>query len=236
MSESSDTSAKLIASHTVVLLNTQNPSSHSRCTGTLISNNVVLTAAHCIPEKNTDLWIVTSKYEFALLERHAVTKIIKHDLYKTFDRPRENQPNYDLALVQFAGKLPENYTPSKWVTNFHTAETRFWLAVAGYGETKAFAGDSGELRLSRISVYDFNSQNHYFKADQGNGFGICKGDSGGPVFIQLNDNYLILGVVSGVENKTPQGGTPSEHCRGISYFNSTIFYQHWIETSLNSLH
>ena len=46
-------SAKM-QSHTVVVLNAQIPGTHSRCTGTLIAKNVVLTAAHCVPPTLND--------------------------------------------------------------------------------------------------------------------------------------------------------------------------------------
>ncbi len=223
---------QLIASHTVALLNTQNANFHSRCTGTLIKSNVILTAAHCIPDQVEDLWVVTSVYEFSIAQRHPVIRVIKHDLYKSFHLPREGMPNYDLALVEFSGELPATYRPTSWVTSWQNQQQRFSLPVAGYGETKAQKGDAGELRIGKIIVFDYDVQKHYFRADQLSGEGICKGDSGGPVFLKIDQNFYIVGVVSGIENKTANGGIPNQQCEGISYFNSTLFYQNWIETSL----
>ena len=169
-----------MASHTVVLLNTQSLSMHSRCTGTLIAKNIILTAAHCVDADENALWIVSSIYEFSVSERHAVTKIIRHEDYNSFSRPDDANANHDLALVQFSGNLPDFYKPTSWVTRFNPTANRFRLPVAGYGETLEGLGDSGELRTGQATVFDFNSTASYFKADQSNQEGICKGDSGGP--------------------------------------------------------
>lgn len=221
-----------MASHTVVLINTENPSSHSRCTGTLLNPNIILTAAHCVATSPSNLWVVTSVYEFAVAERHAVTQIKVHEGFNQFDKPSDLQANHDLALVQFSGVLPSGFSPTTWVSSFPTVQTRFWLPVAGYGETHEGQGDSGELRLGKVTIFDYSSKQSYFKGDQSSAEGICKGDSGGPAFLKIKDEFFILGIVTAIENRTLSGGTTFERCQGISYFNSTLFYQDWISATL----
>ena len=170
-----DSDLAKIASHTVVLLNTASLSMHSRCTGTLITKNIILTAAHCVDAEESSLWVVTSIYEFAVSERHAVTRVIRHESYHSFSRPEDSKANDDLALVQFSGDLPSFYQPTTWVSTFNPANRRFWLPVAGYGESLEGQGDSGELRIGKVTVFDFSSGASYFKVDQSSREGICKG-------------------------------------------------------------
>lgn len=214
-------------SHTVVLLNTQNASTHSRCTGTLIEKNIILTAAHCIPETLDNLWVVPAQFEFAVLERHAVVDKIIHESYKKFDLPKFNAPNYDLALVKFSGDLPEGYQPTTWINSFNTTADRFWLFVAGYGDSQENKGDVGEIRFSQAIIENnhLNANQSFMAGNQSFAKGICKGDSGGPAYIKKDNKFYVLGVVSAVTGA----------CFGTSYFNQTQFYNEWIQDSLKTL-
>lgn len=214
-------------SHTVVVLNAQNPSRHSRCTGTLIAKNVALTAAHCVPKSLENFFVVPSIYEFAGSMRRSVVKAVVHENYKAFDLPKFNQPNWDIALVQFEGDLPVEYRPTTWVASFAFSLDRFWLYVAGYGITQDGKDDSGELRFSRVIVEEAKSvaTQSFLKGNQSGGEGICKGDSGGPAYVKIKDQFYVLGIVSAIV-----GG-----CRGQSYFNQTLYFQNWIQQSLSQL-
>ncbi len=220
-----------MASHTVAVLNTQNPNSHSRCTGTLIAHNVVLTAAHCVPKNLNNLWIVTSPFEFAVVEQKAVVQTVT-------ERPATLPANeeFDLALVRFSGTLPKTYTPTSFVTAFSAPSARFYLSVAGYGESLSHADDAGELRFGLALIYDWNPNLSQFHADQTNGLGVCHGDSGGPAYVKIKDDYFVLGVVSAVAGLTPAGASVADECKGKSFFSSTIYFQKWIADGLKKLH
>jgi hypothetical protein len=217
-----------IQSHTVVILDTTDSSRFSRCSGTLIGPNTVLTAAHCVDAQIQNLAVVTSIYEFALSERKAVVKKpLVHPKYNSFDIPRVNQPNYDLALVQFEGLLPAGYAPAQWSQNDLVGQDRFWLFVAGYGETAEGQDDAGEIRFSRVTIENaaFNQQQSFMIGNQRGGEGICKGDSGGPAYQKVNGNFLVTGIVSAIT-----GG-----CNGMSFFNKTSYYGDWIQQAFAAL-
>lgn len=218
---------QIMKSHTVVVLNSQNSSSHSRCTGTLIAKNVVLTAAHCIPQSLENFWIVTSEYEFAVMEQKPVTKVIVHEDYKSFDVPGLNKPNSDIALVQFAGDLPAGYAPTSFIDTFNPSVDHFWLYVAGYGVSSDRIFDAGELRFSRVTIENalFNANQSFMRGNQSMSEGICKGDSGGPAYIKIQDEFYVIGVVSAIV----------DGCTGTSYFNQTLFYNEWIKINLSTL-
>lgn len=214
-------------SHTVVLLNSQNSSKHSRCTGTLIDAHIILTAAHCVPDSLENLWVVPSIYEFAVLEQHpVVAKIVSAD-YRSFDIPKVNAPNNDIALIKFSGNLPAEYKPTTWITSFTPSENRFWLYVAGYGVSSEPAADSGELRFSKVTIENnlLNLSQSFMTGNQSNGEGICKGDSGGPAYIKKGNQFFVVGIVSAIAGS----------CAGTSYFNQTQFYNTWIQDNLDTL-
>lgn len=216
-----------IQSHTVVILNTQTPGVHSRCTGTLIAANVVLTAAHCVPKNLNNIFVVPSIYEFSVASRLKAVNSIVHEKYNSFNVPQLNQPNWDIALIRFEGNLPPEYKPTVWMSSFTPNIDRFWLYVAGYGKSADKKDDTGELRFSRVTIEQalFNINQSFLQGNQNNGEGICNGDSGGPAFIKIQDRFYVLGITSAIVRG----------CQGTSYFNQTTYYKDWIESSLNQI-
>ena len=219
-----------MVSHTVALLDGQG-SEYKRCTGTLIADNVILTAAHCLPAKLDSLWVVPSTVEYDALKRMPVVEVIK-------DRPA-NLPastHFDLALAKFEGTLPTDYKPTTYARSFNPGTSSpFFLSIAGYGETFSGANDEGELRLGMALIFNYAPNIPEFRADQTNGMGICQGVSGGPAFVQIDGQYQVLGVVSATAAVNRQGMKVQDGCKGISFFQSTIFYQDWIATNLKKL-
>ncbi len=161
------------------------------------------------------------------MERKPVIRVIVHEDYKSVEQLQQDRPNSDLALVQFAGELPAGYAPTSWINVFTPTTDRFWLYVAGYGVSDLAQADSGELRFSKVTIENaiLNKEQSFFQGNQSDGFGICKGDSGGPAYMKIQNEFYVIGVVSAI-----QGG-----CKGTSFLNQTLYYANWIQQSLTRL-
>ena len=207
-----------MAQSTIAVLDTTSSHAFSRCTGTLLENNLILTAAHCVQSLPKNLWIVFSTYESSILDRRAVIKIETLKSYKSFGLPTLQKQNNDLALIQFEGAVPSKYKPRRlkdlvqptynWPADANKVVRGF---VAGYGISDQNKSDAGELRFAGVSFDQPQMfKTHFIKSKPQLSEGICKGDSGGPLFIIDEKKQLrLVGVTSAIQGS----------CHGNSYYN-----------------
>lgn len=115
----------------------------SFCTGSLIGNNFVLTAAHCVQTKPSRLKIVFG------LELDAIMWTHEPDIFQTYTRSVVGfkvHPHYipeelenkemdwgDIAIIKFSGSLPPGYKPVQLLEDDSILKRGLEVAVAGYG-------------------------------------------------------------------------------------------------------
>jgi secreted trypsin-like serine protease len=194
------------------------------CTGTALTRDLVLTAAHCVTAK-LDYQVKT----FQTGQSISVRAIALH--------PRFDLANYaasrataDLALLKLSAPLPDIVTPASLAPGRRVAvgET---LTIAGFGvtvpgtarglgtprmATLAVTGKPGSLQ---IRLYDVATR------DRRAGLGACTGDSGAPVFdaVSTAASAEVIGIVS-----WSTGPEDSEGCGGLTGVTPLLLYRAWI--------
>lgn len=190
------------------------------CSSTLIENQTLLTAAHCVNEAvkmqavfYTD---VTCDSGFRR-SQHAilVDKMVFHPDYKSVSKEGSVlDENPDLALVHLSSPAPASFPIYRITTQPQDLTSELYLY--GFGITGTFNHDSMMLRKGKVARKDSDGEDNAFFINNGlffgqkNSPGLCSGDSGGAVLMEDNGELVIASVNS--EVFTDQADTTGDLC------------------------
>lgn len=122
------------------------------CTGSLLPNNVVLTAAHCLgpnPSKmfivfTNDLWTTLESQDEALVlsKLRQVSSYKAHTDWKPEVEGTSQNWNWnDIALLKFTGKVPKGFKAATFLTDATVLAKGAKVTLAGYGVEKMEISD-----------------------------------------------------------------------------------------------
>ena len=199
------------------------------CTAIAVARDLVLTAAHCVPP-GADYKLV--EFDAQRLPRLRDTQsVARHPQFsqKAFDSHRATA---DVALIKFAAPVGSDVPASVHGERLQIAPGDR-LTVLGYGLTQIGNGKSGGTLRNASLVVTGQPGNLQIRLmdpatrNERAGLGACTGDSGGPVFREINGRSVVVGVVS-----WSTGAGNSEGCGGLTGVTPLSLYYPWIvETS-----
>ncbi len=196
------------------------------CTGSLLENNLVLTAAHCVT--SDQMYIFFDR----VLEAGSISrKVDKAAISPYWATNQDHDTNTgDVAVLHFKGTIPLGYEPATFLKSKRSLRQGRQTILAGYGMSNGVTGEgAGILRMTTVSILNPSFSETEVIVDQQFGNGACHGDSGGPAYILANGKYYLWGITSrGVED-------PDNNCSKFAAYTNALEYLPWIKKVAKSL-
>jgi secreted trypsin-like serine protease len=206
-----------------------NTAEGSWCSASILSDTVLVTAAHCVDGKATDLVAIfnVDARDAKLIVRRAQKTVVSEKWAANQDRDVDTG---DIALVKFAGGLPPGYQPAKLLQDASALKDGADAILAGYGINDGAKHVGGQrLRFVATQIKNAAFAPTEIELDQTGGKGACHGDSGGPAYIRVDGELLLFGVTSrGIDD-------PNNDCSRYSAFTLIPAYLKWIEKTMQAL-
>ncbi|MCA2960357.1 MAG: S1 family peptidase [Silvanigrellales bacterium] len=195
------------------------------CTGTLVAENLVVTAGHCL----LDGAMTHVVFGDSVNSRDAEVRPIRArgSLLGSVDE----YPNNDVAWVKFQGASPKGWERARILDDASVLTPNQPLVLVGYGKTGDGAAPSGR-RLTVSTTFGGLVNNDTFRnllvVGPNRGKGNCFGDSGGPAFAKVDGEWLVVSALSGLEETL----TPGLDCAsGHTVHNVLGVHKEWISST-----
>lgn len=234
-------SADDLIAHSIVMV--YDKTHQGLCSGTLIRENLVVTAGHCTSYDPQDLVVIfgtdinDKNTPYRRVLGGMTTDSFAHlDFTKTNGVPEKNWG--DIAVLKFeGGTLPAGYKPASLLFSKNVLQSGMTVTLAGYGLDKiqpkgaSYTGSgAGVLRKADVTLTDSQFSETEILVSLTNGKGACHGDSGGPAYIIRNNKVVLIGVTSRADS-----GDGAVKCNGDTVYTSIPAQQDFLKTAAKHL-
>jgi hypothetical protein len=209
------------------------------CTGTLLANDILLTAAHCTNENPNYMLLYFSKdvpkdFDEIIPSNPLVRRVVGGKVGDAWPKITAKQVDNhgDIALLKFSGGIPEGYQVASLLPARQVLKVQQPITLAGFGITDGITHAKTD-KLLKVDVTILNPKFSRTEMLIDSGLkGPCHGDSGGPAFVKGTDGKQY---VAGVTSRADQATDPKGLCIGDTVYTKVQPHAAWIKRSIASL-
>lgn len=244
--ESSDAVSALESpsSQSTVGLTTAEKNNSYFCSGAVVSDRLILTAAHCVEGMIANGTTASLLVAFEFPTGRVLIGVEKIQMRN----PKGSlyYPQQDIAWLKLVSPVPEPFKPTPILLNPGKLTTEAHVDITGYGKTKTDCTTTSCQRtlLKAPTRMDSYWDEHHLQSlfamrgvDMGEGNG-CGGFGGGPAFALVDNTWFLVGLGAGGSNRIKPATvlTAAATCESsFSLYTALGDYVNWIETSSGSL-
>jgi len=176
------------------------------CGGTILSNNHVLTSAHCVVGKSpTSLQVLVGDWDYKsntdtpYAALYGVRSCLNHPSFN----PNSNANANDIAILYTQKSITFNVAVGPVCLPSTNSFTDSSVEAVGWGSTGYGSPVSTILKKVSLVVISNTVCNNYYHNIQASqictyasGRDSCQYDSGGPIYITLNGLVYLAGVIT----------------------------------------
>jgi secreted trypsin-like serine protease len=208
------------------------------CTGIIVSNDMILTAAHCLgPYMGAK---ITAFFGVNKNQKGITINVIKQVAHSDYQETNKTDRR-DFALLLLEKPIPSEYSPINFLPEENILNNDEKIILAGYGiniTPMPSKGDGGVgvLRMAEQNIIDANYGQSEVLINIKNK-GTCSGDSGGPAMIKKQDQLYLFGVASRMTDKDiVPGSNPTRYeCKEEIVYGNIIKENEWLKKTMKEI-
>jgi len=197
------------------------------CTATLVADQWVLTAAHCVTSLEGTKISPRNVVFFVGENVSSAGLSYQADAFSVYPTYSDGAGFHsDIALVHLS-KAVSSAVPRLSYVKSQVLAPETSLFYVGFGATEGIYGGGSGVKRSAFVAVDQVTERVYASRFQGSG--ICMGDSGGPgLFLGADGAWQVAGVNS-------KGGALSgDPCKAAGIHTNVAFYHTWISKKIGA--
>jgi secreted trypsin-like serine protease len=160
----------------------------SFCSGSMITQREVLTAAHCFITRPTQIAMLSGDN----IDSSEVYEAANWSVHPAFGESNNLAIN-DVAIIRLRQSV--NLPTLPLMIN-QSAVNGEIVSIFGYGKDETGAFDFEDLESGEMRVSDVIETHIVAKFNRGSGSNTCQGDSGGPLISNTSSGPAISGITS----------------------------------------